>query len=114
MLNAYVAQILAAIRMSFADRTNFILQLTGMAVNNGFFLLLWVLFFTGFRSVGGWQLRDICLLLGTIMFVAVVATFLIAAGIGSRAQDDEASEIEDDESPFEHWSCACKAENGLR
>jgi ABC-2 type transport system permease protein len=73
MLSAYGAQILAAIRMSFADRTNFILQLTGMALNNGFFLLLWVLFFMGFRSVGGWQLRDICLLLGTIMTVVGIA-----------------------------------------
>jgi S-DNA-T family DNA segregation ATPase FtsK/SpoIIIE len=40
------------------------------------------------------------LLLGTILFVAMVATFLIAGGIGSRAQDDEANEIEDDEAAF--------------
>jgi S-DNA-T family DNA segregation ATPase FtsK/SpoIIIE len=41
------------------------------------------------------------LLLGTILFVAMVATFLIAGGIGSRAQDDKEGEIEDDEAPFE-------------
>jgi S-DNA-T family DNA segregation ATPase FtsK/SpoIIIE len=41
------------------------------------------------------------LLLGTILFVAMVATFLIAGGIGSRAQDDKEGEIEDEEAPFE-------------
>jgi hypothetical protein len=53
MLTTYAAQTIAAIRMAFADRTNFFLQMAGMAVNNGFFFLLWILFFAGFRSVGG-------------------------------------------------------------
>jgi ABC-2 type transport system permease protein len=73
MLTTYVAQITAAIRMAFADRTNFLLQMAGMAVNNGFFFLLWILFFAGFRSVGGWQLADVSLLLGMIMTVVGVA-----------------------------------------
>ena len=73
MFDTYGTQILAAIRMSFADRTNFVLQITGMAVNNGFFFLLWILFFAGFRSVGGWQFADVCLLLGIIMCVVGVA-----------------------------------------
>jgi ABC-2 type transport system permease protein len=64
-------------RMSFADRTNFFLQMTGMTVNNGFFLLLWVLFFIGFRSIGGWQFSDVCLLLGLIMSVVGVAGVFI-------------------------------------
>jgi len=38
-----------------------------MVVNNGFMLLLWVLFFTGFKSVGGWRGGDMGLLLGLIM-----------------------------------------------
>jgi DNA segregation ATPase FtsK/SpoIIIE, S-DNA-T family len=38
--------------------------------------------------------------LGTILFAATVATFLIAAGVGSRPQDDELTEIEDDDAPF--------------
>jgi viologen exporter family transport system permease protein len=73
MLTTYVAQITAAIRMAFADRTNFLLQMAGMAVNNGFFFLLWILFFAGFRSVGGWRLADVSLLLGVIMTVVGVA-----------------------------------------
>jgi S-DNA-T family DNA segregation ATPase FtsK/SpoIIIE len=40
------------------------------------------------------------LLLGLILFAAVVATFLIAAGIGSRPLEDELTPIEDDDAPF--------------
>jgi ABC-2 type transport system permease protein len=73
MLTTYAAQASAAIRMAFADRGNFFLQMAGMAVNNGFFFLLWILFFAGFRSVGGWRLADVSLLLGMIMTVVGVA-----------------------------------------
>jgi ABC-2 type transport system permease protein len=73
MLSTYAAQVIATIRISFADRTDFILQAAGMAVNNGFFFLLWILFFAGFRSVGGWQFADVCLLLGIIMTVVGIA-----------------------------------------
>jgi ABC-2 type transport system permease protein len=73
MLTTYALQIIAAIRISFADRTNFFLQMAGMAVNNGFFFLLWILFFAGFRRVGGWQFADVCLLLGIIMTVVGIA-----------------------------------------
>jgi ABC-2 type transport system permease protein len=67
MFMTYAAQTIATIRMAFADRTNFFLQMAGMAVNNCFFFLLWLLFFAGFRSVGGWQLADVSLLLGIAM-----------------------------------------------
>jgi ABC-2 type transport system permease protein len=77
MLATYVEQIIAAIRISFADRTNFVLQMLGMAVNNGFFFLLWVLFFAGFRSVGGWRFADVSLLLGIIMTVVGIAGILM-------------------------------------
>ncbi len=73
MFATYAAQTLAMIRVSFADRTNFVLQMAGMALNNGFFFLLWVLFFAGYRSVGGWQFADVSLLLGTIMLVVGIA-----------------------------------------
>jgi ABC-2 type transport system permease protein len=76
MLTTYAVQIIAAIRISFADRTNFLLQMAGMVANNGFFFLLWILFFAGFRSVGGWQFADVCLLLGIIMTVVGVAGIL--------------------------------------
>ncbi len=75
-LTTYAAQITAAIRMAFADRANFFLQMAGMAVNNGFFFLLWILFFAGFRSVGGWRLADVSLLLGITMAVVGVAGVL--------------------------------------
>jgi ABC-2 type transport system permease protein len=73
MLATYAAQTVAAIRMAFADRANFFLQMAGMAVNNGFFFLLWILFFAGFRSVGGWRFADVSLLLGLTMTVVGVA-----------------------------------------
>ena len=73
MLATYAAQMIAAIRISFADRTNFLLQMLGMAANNGFFFVLWILFFAGFRSVGGWRFTDVCLLLGVIMTVVGIA-----------------------------------------
>jgi ABC-2 type transport system permease protein len=44
-----------------------------MTVNNGFVLLLWFLFFVGFRAVGGWGFADVALLLGIIAFTVGVA-----------------------------------------
>jgi S-DNA-T family DNA segregation ATPase FtsK/SpoIIIE len=40
------------------------------------------------------------LVLGLILFAAMIATFLIAGGMGSRPQEDELTEIEDDDAPF--------------
>jgi S-DNA-T family DNA segregation ATPase FtsK/SpoIIIE len=40
------------------------------------------------------------LVLGIILFAAVVATFLIAGGVGSRPQEDELTPIADDDAPF--------------
>ena len=68
-LAAYASQVAAAIRAAFSDRLNFALQAGGMAVNNGFFLTLWFLFFAGFRRVGGWGLADVGLLLGLGMMI---------------------------------------------
>jgi ABC-2 type transport system permease protein len=73
ILATYPAQAAAAIRASFADRTNFLLQMGGMVVNNGFFLILWGLFFAGFKSVGGWRAADMALLLGLIMTIVGVS-----------------------------------------
>jgi ABC-2 type transport system permease protein len=70
---AYPSQAGAAIRASFADRTSFLLQVAGMIVNNGFILALWVLFFAGFHSVGGWRAADMALLLGLMMAIVGVA-----------------------------------------
>ena len=53
-IGLYAAQSRAAIRTSFSDRGNFAIQVGGMIVNDIFFLTLWVLFFAGFRSIGGW------------------------------------------------------------
>jgi ABC-2 type transport system permease protein len=62
-----------AIRASVADRSSFILQSLSMVVNNGFILLLWFMFFAGFRSVGGWRLADMALLIGLMMTIVGVA-----------------------------------------
>src|ERR1700688_2103607 len=40
------------------------------------------------------------LVLGLILFAALVATFLIATGMGSRPIEDELTEVEDDDAPF--------------
>jgi len=41
------------------------------------------------------------LVLGLILFVAMAATFMIAAGFGSKPQEEDVSAIEDDDAPFE-------------
>jgi S-DNA-T family DNA segregation ATPase FtsK/SpoIIIE len=41
------------------------------------------------------------LVLGTLLFAAGTASFLFASGLGSRPQDDDSTEIEDDDAPFE-------------
>lgn len=69
----YLLQVGAAIRVSFADRANFWLQLGGMTLNNGFILLMWFLFFAGFRSVGGWRLADVALMIGILAFTVGMA-----------------------------------------
>lgn len=68
-LRLYAIQAGAAVRSSFADRANFALQVGGMIVNDLVFLTLWVLFFAGFRSVGGWGFSDMALLLGITMTI---------------------------------------------
>lgn len=65
----YGAQIGCAIRLSLASRADFAAQVGGMLVNNVFVLLMWFLFFAGFRSVGGWRLADVALLMGLVMVV---------------------------------------------
>ena len=40
------------------------------------------------------------LMLGVILFAAMVATFLFASGMGSRPQEEELTPIEDDDAPF--------------
>jgi len=72
-LATYAANVAAAIRTSLMDRTNFTLQSVGMIVNDVFFLVLWYMFFAGFRKVGGWGLADVALLLGLIMCIVGVS-----------------------------------------
>jgi ABC-2 type transport system permease protein len=73
-ISTYAAQSLAAVRASFADRTNFALQALAMGVNNGFWLILWFMFFAGFREVGGWRLGDVARLLGIMYTLFGAAT----------------------------------------
>nr|WP_249809671.1 DNA translocase FtsK [Bradyrhizobium sp. 139] len=41
------------------------------------------------------------MVLGTILFAAMAATFLIACGLGAREHDDELAEIDDDDKPLD-------------
>jgi len=75
-VSTYLAQAGAAARTAFADRTNFALQSLGMIVNDGFVLVLWFMFFAGFRSVGGWRLADVTLLMGLMMTIFGTAGML--------------------------------------
>lgn len=68
-LSLYAAEASASVRMSFADKGNFALQVGGMILNDVVFLSLWALFFAGFRSVGGWGMADVALLLGLTMSI---------------------------------------------
>jgi len=86
-IKVYLSQLIAAIRMSFADRTNFLLQSLGMLVNNLFFLLLWYMFFARYRAVAGWGLADVALLLGLTM------TIVGAANVGFGGYRDLAAAI---------------------
>ncbi len=72
-LRLYAAEAAASVRMSFADKANFALQVGGMIVNDVVFLALWALFFAGFRSVGGWGMADVALLLGLTMCIVGLA-----------------------------------------
>ena len=83
----YLHQVAAALRTALADRTNFVLVAGGMVVNNGFFLVLWLLFFAGFRSVGGWRSPDVALLLGMMMVIVGLA------GLGFGGYRDMAATI---------------------
>jgi len=78
LATVYVSQITLAMRLSLADRVNFCTNVGGMLINNVFVLLMWFMFFAGFRAVGGWQQQDMALLLGLIMVVVGVAG--VAAG----------------------------------
>jgi ABC-2 type transport system permease protein len=86
-MRLYVAEMTAAIRVSLTDRTNFALLFGGMVLNNGFVLLMWFMFFAGFRRVRGWQLADMALQIG------LFAVMFGAAGVFAGGYRDMAATI---------------------
>ncbi|HUO88761.1 MAG TPA: ABC-2 family transporter protein [Rhizomicrobium sp.] len=76
MISTYAANVAIAIRTSLMDRTNFILNSAGMIVNDIFLLILWYMFFAGFRQVGGWGLHDVARLLGITLLVVAIGGVL--------------------------------------
>jgi ABC-2 type transport system permease protein len=90
-MRLYVAEMTAAIRVSLTDRTNFALLFGGMVLNNGFVLLMWFMFFAGFRRVRGWQLADMALQIG------LFAVMFGAAGVFAGGYRDMAAAILRDE-----------------
>src|SRR6185503_4023689 len=72
---------------------NFVLQVLGMIVNDGLFLLLWFMFFQGFGSVGGWRLPDVALLIGLICVVVALAG-IFAGGYRDLARTILSGEID--------------------
>jgi ABC-2 type transport system permease protein len=87
VISTYVAEARAALRVAFADRSNFLIQCAGMAVNNGFVLAMWFLFFAGFRSLAGWRMPDVALLIGLLAFIVG------AAGVGFGGYRDLAAAV---------------------
>ena len=87
MLSTYAAEARAAVRVAFADRSNFLIQCAAMVVNNGFVLAMWFLFFAGFRNIGGWRMADVALLIG------LLASIVGAAGIAFGGYRDLAAAI---------------------
>ena len=87
MIGLYVAQVRAAIRASVSDRGNFSLQVGGMLLNDLVFLVMWWMFFAGFRSVGGWTRPDMALLMGMMM------TLVGSAGVFAGGYRDMAATI---------------------
>jgi ABC-2 type transport system permease protein len=73
LARVYAHTAATAMRASFTDRANFLIQVAGMIVNDGFMLVLWFMFFAGFHSVGGWRLADMALLYGMIMTIVGIA-----------------------------------------
>jgi ABC-2 type transport system permease protein len=57
------------ISSSTALRSSFLLQMFGMAINNGAFLISWVLFSQAFGEINGWGTTEIIGLQGIIAFV---------------------------------------------
>ncbi len=58
-LKLVAAYIRLNLRAQLEYRGAFISQMVAMFVNNGFWLLFWVLFFTKFPVLRGWQLNDV-------------------------------------------------------
>ena len=76
-LRATLQQSSAAVRSALADRSAFWLQAGGMVVNNGFWLLMWFLFFSHFRQVGGWGITDVARLIGVVYLLFGLATVFL-------------------------------------
>jgi ABC-2 type transport system permease protein len=87
LVATYARGVAVAIRASVADPMSFGLQSLSMVANNGFVLVLWFMFFAGFRSVGGWRLADMALLVGLIM------SFVGVAGVAFGGYRDLAATI---------------------
>lgn len=68
----------ANLRSALEYRSSFVMQAVLMALNNLAFLCFWVVFFSRFRSVRGWELEDVALLFG--ISAAGYGTCVIALG----------------------------------
>jgi ABC-2 type transport system permease protein len=95
MVRSYIAEMNAAIRVSLADRTDFALQSGGMVLNNLFVLLMWFMFFAGFRTVRGWRLSDMALQIGIL-----AVTFGLAGVFAGGYRDMAASILRGDLDAF--------------
>lgn len=92
-VTVYRLQMASAIRLSLANRADFIAQVAGMLVNNVFVMAMWFMFFAGFRRVGGWQMHDVVLLMGMVM-VIVGGANVFAGGYRDMAARIQRGEID--------------------
>lgn len=52
------------IQAAMEYRTAFLSQMIGMMLNNGVYFIFWIIFFSRFKNLNGWQLSDMFLLFG--------------------------------------------------
>lgn len=64
------------IQAAMEYRVAFISQMIGMILNNGVYFIFWIIFFSRFKNLNGWQLSDMFLLFGVSASAFGLVAFL--------------------------------------
>ena len=93
-MTAVTSTLRASLADALANRSSFWLQVTVMVVNDGTWIVFWVLFFDQVGTLRGWGTRDVIVLFTILMTSAGAALGLLANSrrIGHLAADGELDE----------------------